>query len=73
MTFLTDGMAEYTDANVKAELANIFLDDSPTSMQKELKKVFAHLIPTNPVKGKKKRGNTSVSTARSAIVESTTG
>ena len=49
VSFITDGMAKYNDADIKAALANICLDDSPTGMRNDFKKAVAHLLPTDPV------------------------
>ena len=57
MTFLTDGIAECNDADVKAALTNIYV---------------GHLLPTNPVKGKKKKGNANFSATGAAVVGSAT-
>ena len=75
MTFLADGMgmAECNNANVKAALANIHLNDSPIGMQNNFEKAIAQLLLTAPVKGKKKRGNTNVSAAGAEVVGSTAG
>ena len=55
LTFLTDRMAECNDADVKAALTNICFNDSPTGMRSVFEKAVTHLLPTDPVKGKKKR------------------
>jgi hypothetical protein len=73
VTFLEDGMEECNDAEVKAALANICLNDSPTGMRNDFKKAVTHLLPTYPVKGKNKRGNADISAAGAAVVGSTTG
>jgi hypothetical protein len=65
-------MAECNDADIKAALANSCLDDSPTDMQNNFEKAVAHPLPTNPVKGKKKKGNANFSATGAAVVGSAT-
>ena len=73
VTFLTDGMAKCNDANVKATLVKNCLDDPPTGMRNKFEKAVAYLIPTDPIKGKKKRDNADVSADGATVVGSTAG
>ena len=59
--FITDAMRECNDPDVKAALANIHLQDTPTGMRNNFEKAVTHLLPTDPVKTKKKRSNADIS------------
>ena len=59
--FLTEAMRECNDADVKAALANIRLQDTAQGMRNQFEKAVTHLLPTDPVKSKKKRTNADIS------------
>ena len=59
--FLADAMKECNDADVKAALANIRLQDTAQGMRNQFEKAVTHLLPTDPVKSKKKRTNADIS------------
>ena len=66
-------MAKYNDADIKAEIANIRLNHSLKGMRNDFKKAVARLFPTDPAKGKKKRGNTDASASGAVIARPTAG
>ena len=58
------------DKDLSAALSSVSLDDNANGMINEFEKAVAFLLPTDPVKNKKKRGHAQisyVSTPRTAV------